>query len=138
MEKDVCYRCGTNLIFSKDSNGFLYSKCEKCGYDYVKENDKPLIEGRKDSSFAFLLYPIIFETKKISKERIKQIATNILEYDINYIKILIEDIDEELIHPKRKLIDLLNLNGSEDIARDYLGRLSMEIKYQLKSTKNKS
>ncbi len=133
MENDFCFRCGTTLIFSEDSNNIYSSECEKCEQGYSKEMGKSLIESRGVSSFTIPLYSIIFEKEKISEERINQIASSYIEYDKRYIKSFTEDIDEEISNPKRKLIDLLNLEGTEEIARDYLNRLSNKIKDKLKS-----
>ncbi len=132
MERDFCFRCGTTLLFSKDSNNIFSSECEKCGQGYSKEKGKTLIESRNDSSLAIPLYSIIFEKQKVSDEKIKQIASSYLEYDKRYIKVFIGDIDEELNNPKRKLTDFHNMYGTEKIARDYLKRLSTEIKNRLK------
>ncbi len=132
MEKDFCFRCGTTLFFLQDSNNIFSSECKKCGQGYAKEKGKTLIESRKDSSFSISLYSIIFERKKVSDEKINQLASSYLEYDKRYIKVLIEDIDEELTNPKRKLTNFHNMLGTEEIARDYLKRLSIEIKNRLK------
>ena len=138
MEKDFCFKCGTTLIFFKDSNNTLSSKCEKCGQGYGKEKGKTLIESRRDSSFAIPLYSIIFEKEKVSNEKINQIASGYLKYDKRYIKVLIEDIDEELTNPKRKLTDFHDMHGTEEIARDYMSRLSEEIKNRLKLIKSRN
>lgn len=47
----------------------------------------------------------------------------------------IEDIDKALANQKRKLTEFHNLHGTEEIARDYLIRLSREIKNRLKLKK---
>ncbi|WP_422104032.1 hypothetical protein [Winogradskyella sp.] len=131
MEEDFCFKCGTKLLFSLDSNTILSSECKKCGQGYAKEKGKTLIDSRKDWSFAIPLYAIIFEKEKVSHQKINQMASGYLEYDKRYIKVLIEDIDEELINPKRKLTAFHDMLGTEEIARDYLKRLSMEIKNRL-------
>ena len=134
MEKDFCFKCGTILIFSEDSDKIYSSDCTKCGQGYAKQKGETLIESREDSSFTLPLYSIIFEKERVSDERITQIASTFLEqYDKRWVKIFIEDIDEEINNPKRKLVELLNLNGTEKIARDYLNRLSKEIKHRLPS-----
>ncbi|MCB4800214.1 hypothetical protein [Neotamlana laminarinivorans] len=132
MEEDFCFRCGANLLFSLDSNNIFSSEYEKCGQGYAKEKGRTLIDSRKNSSFAIPLYSIIFEKGKVSNQKINQIASTYLEYDKRYIKVLIEDIDEELTNPKRKLTNFHNMIGTEEIARDYLKRLSIEIKNRLK------
>lgn len=132
MEKDFCYKCGTTLFFFKGLNNILSSECKKCGQGYGKEKGKTLIENRRDSSFAIPLYSIIFEKEKVSNARIDQIASTYNEYDERYLEVFLEDIDNELTNPKRKLTDFHNLYGTEEIARDYLNRLSREIKNRLK------
>ncbi|WP_299277969.1 hypothetical protein [uncultured Psychroserpens sp.] len=138
MEEDFCFRCGTTLFFSQDSNTIFSGECEKCGQGYAKEKGKTLIESRKDSSFAILLYSIIFETENVSNEKINNISSAYLEYDKRYLKVLIEDIDDELTNPKRKLTNFHNLHGTEEIARDYLKRLSEEMKKQYTTTLNQN
>lgn len=133
MEKDFCFRCGTPLIFSEDTGKFHSSQCQKCGQGYSKEKGKSLIESRANSSFTLPLYSIIFEQKKVSNEIVNRNVSAILEYDKRYIKVLIQDIDEELNMPKQKLNNLLNLKGSEEITRDFLSRLSSEIKKRLRT-----
>ena len=128
MENDFCFKCGTKLFFLKDSNNILSSECEKCGQGYSKEKGKTLIESRRDSSLSIPLYFIIFEKKKLSNERINQIASVFINYDKRYLKVFLEDINNELTNPKWKLTDFHNLNGTEEIARDYLNRLSERIK----------
>ncbi|WP_428741129.1 hypothetical protein [Tenacibaculum sp.] len=135
MEKDFCFKCGTTLIFLKDSNNILSSECEKCGQGYGREKGKTLIESRRDSSLTIPLYSIIFENKKVSNERINQIASIFIDYDKRYLKVFLEDIDNELTNPKRKLTEFHNLYGTEEIARDYLNRLSEKIKNLLKLKK---
>jgi len=43
MERDFCFRCGTTLLFSKDSNNIFSSECEKCGQGYSKEKKAEMI-----------------------------------------------------------------------------------------------
>ncbi len=136
MEKDFCFRCGTTLIFLQDSNNTLSSECEKCGQGYGKERGKTLIESRKDSSISLPLYSIIFEREKVSNEKIRQVASRYIKYDKRYIKIFMEDIEDELTNPKRKLTGFHYLSGTEEIARDYLSRLLKEIKNLLKLKEN--
>lgn len=135
MGEDFCFKCGTTLTFLKDSDNILSSKCKKCGQEYGKEKGKTLIESRRDSSLAIPLYFIIFEKEKVSNNRIDQIASTYIEYDKRYLKVFIEDIDKALANQKRKLTEFHNLHGTEEIARDYLIRLSREIKNRLKLKK---
>ncbi|MFT0156236.1 hypothetical protein [Tenacibaculum ascidiaceicola] len=129
--EDFCWRCGTPLIFLLNSNNILSSECKKCGQGYGKLKGKSLIESRLDSSFSHPLYHIIFEKEKVSQEKVNRIALAFAQHDKRYLEIFIKDIEDELTTPKRKLSDFHNLYGTEEIARDYLCRLSKEIKYLL-------
>ena len=132
MDNDFCIKCGTELFFLTDSNNILSSECENCGQGYGKEKDKTLIESRGDSSISIPLYFIIFENKKLSNERINQIASIFIDYDSRYLKVFIEDINNELSNSKHKLTEFHDLAGTEEIARDYLSRLSERIQNHLK------
>ncbi|WP_196889410.1 hypothetical protein [Aureivirga sp. CE67] len=132
MDNDFCFKCGTKLFFLKNSNNILSSECEKCGQGYGKEKGKTLIESRGNSSLSIPLYFIIFENKKLSNERINQIASSFIDYDKRYLKVFLEDINNELTNPKRKLTEFHDSVGSEEIARDYLSRLSERIQNLLK------
>lgn len=132
MKTDFCFRCGTNLIFSESDTTHLSSECEKCGQGYAKEKGTALLDNRGNSSFTISLYGIIFEKEKIAKEQIRRIAEAYVdEYDKRWLTVFIEDVEEELKNPKLNFKKILNLQGTEEIARDYLNRLSKEIKTRM-------
>lgn len=129
MKNDFCFRCGGNLLITERLNDIVSCVCEKCQQGYVKEKGKSLLECRGLSSFSIPLYFIILERNVISDERVSEIALALVHHNHRkWIEIVIEDIEEELKHPKIELIEILNLNGSEELARDYLSRLVQMLK----------
>lgn len=132
MGNDFCFRCGGNLLIKEVLNDVVSCECENCQQGYVKEKGKSLLECRGLSSFSIPLYLIIFERNVVSNERVSEIALAIAHHNhIKWIGIVIEDIEEELKNPKLVLVEKLNLNVTEELVRNYLSRLLLELKKHL-------
>ena len=131
MKNEICFRCNTSLIITDQSKAITFDKCDKCKRAYAKSVGKSLTD-RWLSPISIAMYYIIFATQKVPDKMIKETANEFLErFGTKKINILLEDIDEEINNPKQKLVDMLDLKGTEEIARDYLRRLSIEIKKKL-------
>jgi len=128
MQKEHCFRCDNDLIMIENHDEITFYKCEKCNRNYAKSTGKSLTD-RWGSAISIPLYLIIFEKEKVAIQRIKQYAKGFYEDREKYdLKILIEEIDDEINHPKQQLIDIHDAYGTEEIARDFLHQLSIEIK----------
>lgn len=128
MRKKFCFRCENELIITEKYDDITFYECTKCNRNYAKAKGKSLTD-RWGSAISIALYSIIFAKQKIAAEEIKKDAIEFYErYNKQELKVLIQDIDDEINKPKQKLVDILDLKGTEEIARDFLSQLSIEIK----------
>jgi hypothetical protein len=125
---DYCLRCKniTLKILPDSTDQITFYSCPKCQRHYTKKLGQSL-HDRWLSPLSIALYPIIFNPNPQSQA--KDIA-DLLNRDLSLekIKILLNEINNELIHPKQKLKEILDLKGSEQDIREYLTLLSKELK----------
>ncbi len=129
MPKEVCFRCNNDLVITDEHNTITFYKCDICKRGYAKSAGKSLTD-RWLSPISIVIYDIIYVKQKVSDKIVEGNAMRFLKrLDKEKMEALIEDIDDEINNPKQKLVDMLDLKGTtEEIARDYLRRLSIEIK----------
>jgi len=127
MHKETCLRCKGDLITTEKHKEITFYECQNCKRTYAKSIGKSLTD-RWSNPISIALYGIIFEKEIVSDEFIIHAVGSLSHLDEKQKNILIEEIEEELNHPKQQLIHMLNLKGTEEIARDYLSRLVEELK----------
>jgi hypothetical protein len=128
MQKEYCFRCTNELITTNVFDDITFYECQQCERNYAKATGRSLTD-RWGSPISIPLYSIIFTTEIVEEEEVKELALTFQEnYSKKRIAIIIDDIDEEIKHPKQKIVDMLDLKGTEEIARDFLKRLSAEMK----------
>ena len=130
MAKEVCFRCNGDLVITDEYDTITFYKCDECKRAYAKSVGKSLTD-KWLNPISIALYRIIFETEIVSDEFIAQSVISLAHLDVEQIKLMVEEIEEELNYPKQKLVDVLDLKGTEKIARDYLFRFSAELKRRL-------
>ena len=130
MQKEACFRCNGELIITNKSEDITFYQCNNCKRSFSQSEGKSITD-RWMSPISLALYPIIFKTKIVSDECIDRSIIAFSHFDKNQKKLMIEEIEEELANPKQKLVDILDLKGTEVIARDYLSRLAASLKSQL-------
>ena len=127
FQLEYCLRCkSVKLEILPDSTDQITSySCPKCQRHYSKKLGQSL-QDRWLSPLSITLYPIIFNPNP--QDRVKDIA-DLLKRDFSQekIMILINEISDELINPKQKLKDILDLKASEPDIREYLTLLSKEL-----------
>ena len=134
MEKELCFRCSGNLAVTEEHEDITFYECKDCKRRYAKSLGKSLTD-RWMNPISIALYAIIFDTEKVSHERIENMMKSYDNKTLEQKKQLIEEIEEEIRNPKQKLVDMLDLKGTEEIARDYLYRFAIELKKT--TTRNK-
>ncbi|WP_019668337.1 hypothetical protein [Eudoraea adriatica] len=124
---EICFRCNKPLYLTEKLEDISFYNCASCKRNYAKEPGKDLTD-RWMSPLSIVLYDIIYNKERISDETIEIVADRINTYETKQIEAIIDDINEELVNPKQKLIAILDLHGTEENARDYLKRLVKRLK----------
>ena len=123
----ICFRCNGELVLIQSVESIEFFKCESCKREFARENRNELTD-RWGSPISIALYSIIFEKEPISEEHIDFTAHELIEQFNDNIEEFINEISIELINPKQKVSEILNMLGNEKIARDYLKRLVVKLK----------
>ena len=127
FQVEYCLRCKSIKleILPESTKQIAFYSCPECQHHYAKKLGQSL-HDRWLSPLSIALYPIIFNPNP--QNQVKDIA-DLLKRDFSQekIKILIKEISDELINPKQKLKDILDLKASEPDIRDYLTLLSKEL-----------
>ncbi|MFX1535138.1 MAG: hypothetical protein ACFFDI_13015 [Promethearchaeota archaeon] len=129
IQTEYCLRC-KNIklrILQESTDQITFYSCPNCHRHYAKKPGQSL-HDRWLSPISIVLYPIIFNLNP--QTRAKDIA-NLLKKQKSReeLKILINEIIDELTHPKQKLKKILDLKASEQDIREYLKLLSEELNH---------
>jgi|GEM_PF-866869 len=124
---EPCFRCNAQLTFIEEHKDVSFYYCNNCERRYSKKGDKQITDAWL-SPISTVLYGIIFENDYIPDEKARENAEDLKHFSKDELGQIISDIEEELANPKQRLIDMLNLHGTEENTRDYLKRIVVLIK----------
>jgi hypothetical protein len=124
-----CFRCGTHLLFVKQTGNVQNFRCDSCHRAYTKRKGKGLSDTWP-GPISLALYGLIFQTGPLTEVDMQRLVKSLQDLSTPEAGMLIQEIEEELSTPKQNVIDILDLNCSEEFARVYLGRLVLKLKAQ--------
>lgn len=127
---EYCFRCNERLVLTEEHEEITFYYCEPCKRAYAKKLGKSLTD-RWLSPISIVLYGLIFETGKIPDEVIERILKRIEHLTTEQLKLIADDIEDELQTPKQRLVDMLDLHGTEEDTRDFLQRFVQRLKSEL-------
>ena len=123
-----CLRCpNVELsILPESVRGVAFLECPVCGRHYTNRKGRSVAD-RWLSPISLATYPVLFEKEPVeSAERVA--AQFRKQYSERQICIMIEDIEDELSHPKQMVNEILDTKSDERQLREFLKHLALELR----------
>lgn len=130
---EKCFRCGADLEIDTRSktDEITFFDCRPCRRSYARALGQGLTD-RWLSPISLALYPVIFSSNP-ANEAERLAAGHARGRSRKQLQVLLDDIREELAHPRQRVRDILGIAASEENAREYLRRFADVIARELES-----